>query len=410
MSRLVANAGQRVLRLGAGRSTRYTLAVELFGVEGEIGLFEIDEAGIVHEFASLRRAATGAYVVSGRDLPFWALGASGDGVFGDLPYFLVDLRPAGFLGRLAARQVGPELGAPNDPRDWTSEQIGRYLMRSGADLPGNVVLGERAAETANRATFTEVRDRGTRYPELVQRNLNEENPGSSAQGEQPKFLAHAEKAGHVIVKYTEPLDAAAGRRWADLLVAEEHALRILGENDFATAEAQTFHFGDRVYLESRRFDRSGRRGRRPAFSLGLVDAEYAGSGSGWSRMAAGLRAASLLDETSYRQVVWLETFGHWIGNTDMHSGNVSLQPLTASFALCPVYDMLPMRLARPTEALATTDLAPPIRRPANEAIWEDAARVAQTYWERLGDEASVSDEFRRFAARHAERCGTLVAS
>ncbi len=408
VSRLVTKAGNRVLRLGAGRSTRYTLAVDVFGVQQAASLFEVGETGIVREFGSLRQSATGAYIVEGDDLPFWALGVHGNGVFGGLPYFLADLRPAGFLGRLTARRVAHTLGAPDDPREWTAEQTGQYLLRSGSDLPGNLVLGEHAAEVANRAVFSIVRDRAGRYPELVQRNLNEEPPGSSAAGERPKFLAYIEGTGHVIVKYSEAVATAVGQRWADLLAAECHAHRSVGEHGLPAANTDIYRFEGRTYLESRRFDRVGKRGRRPAFSLGMVDAEFAGEGSGWSRIARGLRDASLLDSQSYDQIVWLDTFGSWIGNSDRHPGNLSLCPEDNSFALLPVYDMLPMQLSRASEPLESIDLAPPIRTRRNEGAWEATGLASSAYWEELGDDTTCSDEFRAFAARHARRWLALL--
>ena len=408
VSRLVVKAGDRILRLGAGRSTRYTLAVDLFGVQPNANLFKVGETGILQEIGSLRQLATGGFIVTGDDLPFWALGAGGDGAFGGLPYFLADLRPAGFLGRLTARHLAPSLAAPDDPRDWTTEQIGRYLLHSGTDLPGNLVLGDRAAEVTNRAVLSTVRDRASRYPELVQRNLDEGQPGSSAAGEQPKFLAYVEGPEHVIVKYSEPAHTTAGRRWADLLAAECHALRVVAAHGQPAAHADICQFDDRTYLESRRFDRVGKRGRRPAFSLGAVDAEFAGEGPGWSRIAASLLDSSLLRPESYDQIVWLETFGHWIGNSDMHAGNLSLRPLEDLFELLPVYDMLPTRLSRIGESLESIELAPPIRTKRNDAVWEASGVAASAYWEELGDDTALSDEFRAFAVRHARQWRTLL--
>lgn len=408
VSRLMSKAGTRVLRLGAGRSTRYTLAVDVFGVQANASVFEIGETGIVQEFGSLRQTATGAYIVAGDNLPFWALGTHGKGVFGGLPYFLADLRPAGFLGRLTARRLAPGFAAPDDPRAWTAVQVGQYLLRSGTDLPGNLVLGERAAEAANRTVHSIVRDRESRYPELVQRNLDEEPPGSSAAGEQPKFLAYVEGPEHVIVKYSEPDDTAGGRRWADLLTAECHAHKIFAEHSLPAVAADIYRFNNRTYLETHRFDRLGKRGRSPAFSLGAVDAEFVGEGSDWSRIAAGLLRASLLKQESHDQIVWLDTFGRWIGNSDRHPGNLSLRPEDDSFALLPVYDMLPMRLSRTSEPLESIELAPPIRTHRNEAAWEASGLAAMTYWEQLGDDEAMSDEFRTFAARHARRWRGLL--
>ena len=67
VSRLVTRAGSRILRLGAGRSTRYTMAVDVFGVQPEVSLFEVGNTGIVQEIGSLRQSAARAYIVAGDD-------------------------------------------------------------------------------------------------------------------------------------------------------------------------------------------------------------------------------------------------------------------------------------------------------------------------------------------------------
>jgi hypothetical protein len=51
---------------------------------------------------------------------------------GDLPYFLNDLRPSGFLDRHVARQH-PELELPDDSRLWSGTQTLRYLGLHGPD-------------------------------------------------------------------------------------------------------------------------------------------------------------------------------------------------------------------------------------------------------------------------------------
>lgn len=102
----------------------------------------------------------------------------------------------------------------------------------------------------------------------------------------------------------------------------------------------------------------------------MVDAEFSGEGSDWSQIAHGLH------------------------------------PGPESFALLPVYDMLPMRLARPGQPLESLELAPPLRTRHNKAIWERTGLVARRYWQQLRDEDTLSDAFRTFADRHARRWGS----
>lgn len=62
--------------------------------------------------------------------------------------------------------------------------------------------------------------------------------GSSAGGEQPKFLAMLAGGQHVIVKFTPALGSPGGQRWADLLQAEQLASATLQEAGHPVADAQ----------------------------------------------------------------------------------------------------------------------------------------------------------------------------
>lgn len=46
-----------------------------------------------------------------------------DGLYPGLPWFLQDLRPSGFLGRLLAQRYSNELGVSSDPRDWSDDDV-----------------------------------------------------------------------------------------------------------------------------------------------------------------------------------------------------------------------------------------------------------------------------------------------
>jgi hypothetical protein len=139
----------------------------------------------------------------------------------------------------------------------------------------------------------------------------------------------------------------------------------------------------------------------------MVDAEFCGAGHGWSRVAAVLARRGLLDAAGARALAWAETFGEWIGNTDMHLGNVSLAPGGAGFRLLPLYDMLPMALAPVRGELLEPELQPPIRTPLNEAVWEPTRRAAARYWLALSEDGELSSRFRAFARRHGVRWSRL---
>jgi len=336
------------------------------------------------------------YLAEADDAPFWLRGEGGTGLFDSLPYFLHDLRPSGFLGRQLARRMAEEWGTPIDPREWTDEQIGQYLLRRGDDLPGHLVVGEAAALRARRGERTPVVIRAE-YPQLAVRALEDDPPGSSAAGEQPKFAVSEREAGPVIVKFSPGARTREAERWRDLLRAEHHALTLLRERGQPAAESAVHVLEGRVFLECRRFDRRGASGRVPAISLTMIDAEFVGAAHGWSRVGRGLHERGLLDTRSLARLRWLEMFGEWIGNSDMHLGNISLTPGETAFELLPVYDMLPMALAPVRGELPAATLRPPIRAAGQGAVWAEAGEAAAVYWQRLSDDKALSRELRRLA-------------
>jgi hypothetical protein len=96
-----------------------------------------------------------------------------------------------------------------------------------------------------------------------------------------------------------------------------------------------------------------------------------------------------------------QSFGHLIGNTDMHFGNLAFflddrLPLR----LAPLYDMLPMLWApRPGEGEPNPDFAPKPPLPRNTEVWLDAAKLAENFWARVVESSLISDAFRPIAVR-----------
>lgn len=390
VSRLLANAGERVVRFGARRSARYAVARRLFGAGFAVPIFSVDDGGKPHRIATLRGFGLRQFAVDGVDLPAWLRGDGGDGVYDDLPYFLDDLRPAGFLGRLLARTSGAPLGLPEDARDWDAEALGRFLLAAGEVLPGNLLPGEGAVARAGMWTAERVLSPETEYPLLAARVLAGETPGSSAAGEQPKFTAWREDAGHVLVKFSPSGKNPEATRWRDLLYAEYHALEALRRHGFEAAEARLVTGGGRVFLELRRFDRVGRHGRRPMLSLGAVDAEFTGIGRDWTRTAEALHRRGLFDDGTVARIAALQRFGEQIGNSDMHPGNLSLAPEGDRFRLLPVYDMLPMALAPRHGELPSALPAPP----APDGLSPAVTTALREYRRRLRSDERVSARFR----------------
>lgn len=411
VSRLIARAGDSVVRIGRGRATRYAASRDLFGCGPRVPLFAVDEAGLIDQVADLWPLATGQYFVeTSIASPFWLRGEGGTGLHSSLPYFLHDLRPAGFVGRQIARELAVKWGVSPDPRNWDDRQIGRYLVQRGDDLPGNLVVGAAAAEQTNANSDNEPGHAPSAYPDLAERALAEGVPGSSAAGEQPKFAIWSDHTVHVIVKFSPASDSADAVRWRDLLLAEAHALAHLRAQGLPAAEALAHELGSRIFLESRRFDRVGRRGRLPSISLGMVDAEFVGEGQSWSRVGQGLCGQGLLAKSSAQTLAWLETFGSWIGNSDMHLGNITLRPGIDMFSLHPIYDMLPMRFAPARGELPKVHLRPPIRTRANEDVWASAGECATLYWGSLAETGRLSDDFRFIADAQAREWRKLLGT
>ncbi|UFU10592.1 HipA domain-containing protein [Ideonella dechloratans] len=145
-------------------------------------------------------------------------------------------------------------------------------------------------------------------------------------GEQPKFTAYVEcPEGPTLVlgKFTAPTDSEASQRWQDLLLAEHLALGLLREHGLPAAHSTIINHGGQRFLEVRRFDREGARGRRCLVSIGTLDTEFVGSGGSWPQMTRALVAAGIVQQEVIPAVDLLWVFGTLIGNTDMHRGTRS---------------------------------------------------------------------------------------
>lgn len=403
-SRLINAAGDLIVRVGRGRATTYSASTPLLDNGRSVPLSAVDGHGAVRHLAQIRRLADGRYFVRAESTAPWLAGSSRTGLFRSLPYFLEDQRPSGFLGRLLARGLAAQWNVAPQPRSWSHEELGRYLRRRADRLPGNLVLGPELADRVASGLNVEPPANRSVYPGLADEVLRDATrPGSSVAGEQPKFLIRAQDAGEAIVKFSPRGDSAEAGRWRDLLRAEWHAAENLRGHGFGAATCSVFELEGRVFLQSERFDRVGSRGRIGAISLAMIDAEFCGVGQGWSDVGMQLHRLGLLPRDQLEQLLWLETFGRWIGNTDMHLWNVSLRPTDTGFALLPVYDMLPMAFAPARGELRETNLTAPVRTPANEAIWMAAGVAAMRYFAALADDDSLTADFRAVAASQADQ-------
>lgn len=417
VSRLLSRMGRKVVRLGRGRSSRYAMVREIASHGSDWPLYAIGEDGRPSRVGILRALQNRQWALE-QDEPWESLRAEQftQGLYPDLPWFLDDLRPQGFLGRSFARAHARDLGLGFDPRVWSAESVLEALLRYGSDLPGAFVLGEamlRQVQEQRLASpsFIADHERAIAYPQRAAEALAGEWPGSSAAGEQPKFITRISRDGkpeQVIVKFSGNAGRPEDQRWADLLAAEHIAASLLNQHGIPAAETDLLQSGGRVFLEVRRFDRKGLHGRRNLISLSALDAAFYGEAhTPWTQAAARLQAGGWITPEDAQRLALLWWFGMMIGNTDMHYGNMSLflSP-TRPLRLAPGYDMLPM-LYRPDAqgGLPERPFNPPPPLPEAMDVWSGALELAIAYWTKVSEVQSISEPFRAIAGRNRD---TLV--
>lgn len=374
-SRLVKEGGDDVVVTGRGRSTLYFAARGILGSGKSVPVTEVEPDGSTRPLGFLRGVLPRAFLFDGQR-------PHGDAHFEDLPYFLHDLRPAGFLGRLIPRQH-PELHFPTDISLWTADNVVAYASQLGWDLPGNLILGTPAFQTYLLRT--------QQPPHFV--------------ADDERELVYPRRAQDVLsaVKFSPASTDPVAERIADLLVAEHVALQTMRAHGQDAARTELVVAGGRTFLESERFDRLPAFGRRGVISLFALDAHFLGQLSSWIASSEALVAAKVLPATVTGAVRWRQRFGELIGNTDMHGGNLSfftqaLKPV----ALAPAYDMTPARYApRQGEVLALPPLHPPLPEPYDVPIWAEVCEAAENFWNGVAQHPLVSAGFRTLAKENA---------
>ena len=405
VSRLIAAAGNDVVRIGKARAARYALARPIGRLGSDWPLYCIDATGKPKSLGRLHAIGAEEFLfVPNESECAFTYGDFASGIFPGLPWFLADQRPQGFLGRAFAHRHARELNVRNDVVLWSDDDVVVALLRYGADMPGHLVLGEDNLQTALRHAIEDgetiaMSQRKHEYPQHAMAALRGEVVESSAAGEQPKFavtLATDDGPASVIVKFSDSVDTPSGRRWADLLVCEAIATEILRAHGIDAAHDEIVQSENRVFLQSRRFDRTPARGREGFVSLASIDGAYYGHGRiAWWRFAPQLSADGWISADDADRLAVLSWFGELIANTDMHLGNVALRLSDRRpFALLPAYDMSPMRF-RPGaggEVVARDYVVePPI--PESLAHWQRAAHAAHAFWQRCARDERISETF-----------------
>jgi hypothetical protein len=164
-------------------------------------------------------------------------------------------------------------------------------------------------------------------------------------------------------------------------------------------------------LESTRFDRIGKNGRKGLISLGVLDAAFHGlADTPWTMCADRLQADGWLSAESATQLRQIGWFGNLIANTDMHYGNFSLfRSPTLPLDLAPVYDMLPMLYAPGSQGeLVDRTFEPQTPPPHQLPEWFLAAKWAMNYWQGLSENDSIPDDFRNICQENLNIVKRLV--
>ena len=385
----------RLLKVGAARSQQYLLLRHIEGVGSQIGIVRVDTQGRVSPFANMVALSGGRFWVNEAD----GLTQIHDG----LPWFLDDMRPQGFMGQTFV-QNHPELSLPVDLRHWNDDHALKAMVLAGDDLPGNLIVGEQALArylSGVRQTAV-VQDPEVDYPKLAMLAMQGAQPGSSAGGEQPKFSALINGQA-MLVKFSPSGDAPGDQRSRDLLVCEHLALRTLAAAGLPAAESQIVIAGGRVFLQSKRFDRT-EKGRIGMVSLLAYDAQYVGEMDNWSATAQRMSARQLMTSQDAQHLQLLEAYGILIANTDRHYGNISFLLEDDDWRLSPTYDMLPMFYAPVKGELVDRDFASRKLQPTSHtlAVWLQAKQLAQQFWQSVAADARVSDAFKALAQANAD--------
>ncbi|MBU0462918.1 MAG: type II toxin-antitoxin system HipA family toxin YjjJ [Proteobacteria bacterium] len=399
VARQLRGMGDSVIQLQKGRSIRYAATCNAFGGNDKLPLSMIDADGNTVLIAYIRPLSHGGFFIEPvTDIPPLLLGENNDGLYDDLPYFLFDLRPQGFLGRQIAQEMASQSDDfPTDPRHWNTNHIGRYLISNGDDLPGNFKFGEQARLRV-RCKPVIISDED--YPALADSVMSGNIPGSSAGGEQPKFTAfNGNRASHVIVKFSPQGDNDLAKRWRDILITEYHAAKIIHRRLFPVAETRLIQMSERLFLETQRFDRSGEYGRKPMISLQAIDAEFTGIGSNWPQVVNALFRKKMISERDALNAESLWYFGRLINNTDMHLGNLSLSIERESFRLLPLYDMCSMGFVPKSggEVQPFTFVPPELKNTnISKDLIKTVKKIAHDFWESVASDERISNEFKNY--------------
>jgi hypothetical protein len=413
LSRIIKGLGEQIVRLGRSRNARYALHRELPLIGSSWPIFVVNEEGQASLLGRLHAVARDQYW-------FAATAPRHSDLSRGLPFFLLDLRPQGFIGRTLSKRF-PALGLPELPSEWNDSHVLAYLSQRGDDSIGNLLIGDGSLQRYLKQfqatpTYIELRDRENLYPVLADAAIAGAPAGSSAGGEHPKFtveIGNRDLARHVLVKFSPIRTDRVSQRWSDLLVAEHIASKSFAVIGVPASTSELVVAGNRMFLEVDRFDRTGTRGRVGVASLAAAVYHHIGRRENWIAAAESLKSIGRICAKDTEAIRRAATFGQLIGNTDMHFGNLSFfASLGRELSLAPIYDMLPMIYAPAAgDELPHRPFEPALPGAGNLSIWKSMAEAAENYWRAVAAHESVSKEFAARALENAEavlRTRTLV--
>lgn len=123
----------------------------------------------------------------------------------------------------------------------------------------------------------------------------------------------------------------------------------------------------------------------------------------WPRLMARLATLNLVTPEDEIRVQHLWWFGRLIGNTDMHTGNLSFRPEQGRLALAPLYDMLPMRYAPLAGGeVPERELSPVLPLPGQRPVWLGACAAAIAFWRAAAVDRRIGKDFRAMCAGNAD--------
>jgi hypothetical protein len=286
-----------------------------------------------------------------------------------------------------------------DIQTWSSSTALKYLNHAGINSPGNLIIGEAMAQKfVQRSDDANVTPR-SKYTTCATHHLTMGDPGSSAAGEQPKFLVTNDHGEHLIVKFSPPTTESVGARISDILICEHLAMTRLRLSGISAAKTEIVSEGKRTFLEVERFDRVESKGRQGVVSLGALTAEFVGDANSWSDAAEALANNKTIPLEWATRIRFLDIFGALIANSDRHLFNVSFlsEHGTKLLDLAPVYDMCPMFYAPRGNQIVPCQFVPPIPRKRDGDLWAKALPLAMDFWGEVSNDARISKEFRHHA-------------